>query len=96
MYNVYMINQTTYNKYIVQYIYKINDYLLGKLPGEDFSHHRFWNRPILGEVEHVKDLGNDGVIIFGRDSQEKKASEQQERGVTRQERGQDQLSMSTF
>ena len=65
MYNVYMINQTTYNKYIVQYIYKINDYLLGKLPGEDFSHHRFWNRPILGEVEHVKDLGNDCVIIFG-------------------------------
>ena len=44
------------------HVYKINDYLLGKLPGEDFSHHRLWNCPILGEVEHVKDLGNDGII----------------------------------
>ena len=84
------------------HVYEITDYLLGKLPGEDFSHHRLWNCPILGEVEHVKDLGNDGIIIFGtikdleKEILRKRKLQHNREGVTRQERGQDQLLMSTF
>ena len=40
-------------------------HLLGKLPRQDLSHDRLGDRPVLGEVKHVKDLGKVQLVSAG-------------------------------